>query len=188
MTSEQMDEIEKMAEAATPGPWKKHIKVDFGLTMAEYYACGPYHWSREFDEAALSSLDDGNGKEKAEADAAFIVALREHALPMVKALREALSLKQQWAADADAKEALLQSVAKVCRGMKEPDEADLSVLGNVLRERDEARAELTRLRNLILEAGVSEPVTANLPFYLIHAVSWNRLRAAVTEPFLTVVE
>lgn len=106
MTTEQLDEIERMAEADMSEPWS-------------------------------------------EAESAYVMALQRYALPLVKALREARSLQAHWAADADAKEALLQSVARVCRGAKEPDESDLSVLGSVLRERDEALAEVERLRDAL---------------------------------------
>lgn len=46
----------------------------------------------------------------------------------------------------DEARALLRDVAEACRGHRPPSDAALSVLGNVLRERDEARAELAALR------------------------------------------
>lgn len=43
---------------------------------------------------------------------------------------------------------LLRAVARACRGLEAPTDAALSVLGNVLVRRDEARAEVERLSKL----------------------------------------
>ena len=116
MTPEQLDEIEKLAEAATPGPWPTTgwVEDPHGI---------PYGVGKD--------ILDGGEKERiaqAERDTAFIGTMREHALPMVKAVREARE---------DA--------------AKKNDEAWswMWVSMDLRAERDEARAEVERLRGAI---------------------------------------
>ena len=163
MTPEQLDEIERMAEAATPGPWDADVGVDFddGCPIIAWYACGPSHESREFDEDGLPSL--GAAKGLSEVDAAFIKAMREHALPLVKALREAWEALDQVSSDDRMSEA--QITAAITEALKERDEARAllaalkaehqptdemrSELLNEIEAHAETKAEVERLRGIV---------------------------------------
>lgn len=111
MTPEQLDEIEKLAEAATPGPWKTVVE--------EFHADSGTH------EVALQ---DCFNEQDAEKNAAFIRAMREHTLPMIKALRESR-----------------EDVAR----HKEESWAWVCVAYEWAKERDNARAEVERLRDVL---------------------------------------
>lgn len=166
MTAEQLDELERLAKSAPLGEWPEDELWD---GTDGFCSQGPYHTCPHGQHKGSADIDACNEalSKAALADQKFLQKAAEYAVPMIQTIRTQTD-----------------KLTAVClSGLQASTDRD-----RYKHERDEARAELTRLRNLILEAGVSEPVTANLPFYLIHAVSWNRLRAAVTEPFPTVVE
>lgn len=161
MTNEQLNEIENLRLAATGGNWQHQrwpclIWEGDGSESELCAAIGP-----------LYAKAEQPNREQVYADAKFIVAMSEHALPLVKAVREA------WAAIADARiEAQDSLCLNLClrdqlhrsRVVAE-DERDLArAEAEVLardryaeqqraskaeKERDEARAEVERLRGVV---------------------------------------
>ena len=93
MTSEQLDEIEKLAEAATPGPYQvASIYPAYGVFRvqvdepSECVAMCAVSMNEDADEAHVERQEAHarNG-----ANARAIASLLRYALPLVKALREA---------------------------------------------------------------------------------------------------
>lgn len=74
MSPEQLEEIEKRAEKATPGPWQLGSRL-----------VGSVQWGALFDEKSNLVALINNGK----TDEAFIVASRTDIPALCKALREA---------------------------------------------------------------------------------------------------
>lgn len=78
--------LEALDAAATPGPWTQH---SMGVRAPEGAWSKPYEdGSRSRDVANCWGLIEG-GDEKGRADAALIVALRNDALPLLRALESA---------------------------------------------------------------------------------------------------
>jgi len=141
MTPEQLDEVEKLAEAATPGPWATEGESWEEVEGEDDYQPmpRPYTLTGPNDKAIWSS----GGGEYAYPDngtAAFIVAMREHALPLVKAVREA------WAKCVE-----LQAIIDHYNRKDGPTfQAHLGE-AKALKERDEARAEAKTVRDFYLD-------------------------------------
>lgn len=91
MTPEQLDEIEKLHAAATPGEWEPDVGVDFehGNPNVEWYACGPSHKTNNLDEAGYPLIPGDPAHAQASIDAGSIAALHNAFPAMAKALREA---------------------------------------------------------------------------------------------------
>lgn len=96
MTSEQLEEIKKLAEADMAEPWS-------------------------------------------EAESAYVMALQRYALPLVKALEEAWEALDQVSSDDRMSEAQITATIRHEQAQKE----------EAIRQRDEARAEVERLREVM---------------------------------------
>lgn len=178
MTPEQVSEIERLLEKLSDEPWPDEpMFVESGVwaSSGPIYECphgGVFHKGAEAQ--ACEEVTYG----PAMADQNFMRAMRNYAGPIVKALRSYAQDRAGW-------DEAAEKMDQMMRGLVEARSA-------AWKERDEARAELTRIRNAIMEAGVSEPVQANLPFLLIDIGSWKRIRAValsdVPEPSPTVSE
>jgi len=116
VTPEQLDEIERLAEAATQGPWSIDMDADVVAdsvlepAIPDDVEAGGL-WPKRV--AGFPYTHEGSHQRK---DAAFIVAMREYALPLVKALREALAALEWQAA---ITKALLESQERLAQEVKE---------------------------------------------------------------------
>lgn len=94
MTSEQLAEIEKLSEAATPGPWATKGESWEEVEGEDDYQPIPRPYTLiGLNDKALWSSGGGEYAYPDDATAYFIVAMREHALPLVQAVRDAREKK-----------------------------------------------------------------------------------------------
>ena len=150
MTREQLDEIEKLAEAATPGPYQVvsmypaygvfRVQVD---EPSECVAMCAVSMNEDADEAHVERQEAHarNG-----ANARAIAALLKYALPLVKALRERDEgcFKSMEAHRLDV-EACRRRMGDLLDHLAREEAA----AHQFQKERDEARAEVERLREAI---------------------------------------
>lgn len=152
MTPEQLDEIERLAEAATPGPWQAQLS-DKGHALwgpLPNGECG----SMRIALSSYAAFDRAN--------MLFMEALRDAALPLVKALREArerdeqhFKMLEQYRLEVeDCKRRVGDMVDHLAR-----EEADAH---QFQKERDEARAEVKRLREVAKHSFTLDQITATM--------------------------
>lgn len=125
MTREQLDEIEELAEAATPDPWCVAIRGDAVTIETTGIECFVV---AEMPRSGATDVQD----------ATFIRAMREHALPLVKSLREA--------------QAALEWQAAMTKALLESQEM-------LMQEVKEARVEAQTMRALLISRHGGEMLT-----------------------------
>lgn len=154
ITKEQLEEIEKLAEAATPGPWK--------TVVDEFHADSGAH---------QVALHDCFTEQDADKNAAFIRAMRKYTLPLIEALEEAwerdeqhIKVLEQYRLEVedckrrmgDLLDQLAREEADAHQFQKERDQYqawmlsandELTKVRKVLSEANELRVELTKERN-----------------------------------------
>lgn len=138
MTREQLDEIEELAEAATPDPWCVAIRGDavtIETTGVECFVVA------EMPRSGATDVQD----------ATFIRAMREYALPLVKALREARDYVAEARAEAISVRSTLGYQLEEARVEAQTMRALLisrhgGEMLTLMQELDAAKEEITRLR------------------------------------------
>jgi hypothetical protein len=87
MTDEQLDELERLEQAATPGEWAEgRYRLDAAV----------WRVSARNDWLCAMAGPDGFAKERGKKDAAFIAAARNALQELIKDLREARAEAKSW--------------------------------------------------------------------------------------------
>lgn len=131
VTPAALDELERLAQAATPGPWRVEYDNDY-----DEFSGASYRWIDSIQAkhgAILGAFDNPPTEE----DADFIAAACNLALPLVAQLRAEKAAREVAMKEAEMMRTALDETTKAVRGA-------LDLCEQAERERDEARQRVER--------------------------------------------